>query len=308
MAIPANLLDGISRLDPLPVTLQRLLKALEDESVGASQIGEIVQFDHAVVASLLRAANSAAFGGWIRTESVRDAVSRLGKTRVIDMILGDHLRKLQVNAPLYDLSEDDLWLHSTAASLAVRAITRECPKAGLTESASIAGLVHDVGKLIMVRYMKADFSAILAVRDHHDITFVEAERELIGCDHAEVGGEVARHWGFPADIQEAIARHHETEAQLHRLLPGLRSDALWSQGHRPDLRRENGVAGQRGAWAGGWMTAANIAAVRTTRGPGMTSSPPNSTWTRRARTAGTPGSPAQTCRSRAISPSVPVPE
>jgi putative nucleotidyltransferase with HDIG domain len=210
MAIPANLLEGINRLDPLPVTLQRLMKALRDENVGAYQIGEIVQFDHAVVASLLRAANSVAFGGWSRTESVRDAVNRLGKNRVIDLVLGDHVRRLHVDAPLYDLSEEDLWRHSTAASLAVRAITRECPRAALTESAAIAGLVHDVGKLIMVRYMKADFSAIIALRDRQKISFVEAERELLGCDHAEVGGEMARHWGFPADIQEAIARHHET--------------------------------------------------------------------------------------------------
>jgi len=210
MGIPANLLDGISRLDPLPVTLQRLMKALHDEDVGVYHIGEIVQFDHAVVASLLRVANSAAFGGWARTESVRDAVSRLGKNRVIDLVLGDHVKRLQVNAPLYDLSEDDLWRHSSASSLAVRAIIKECPKAGLTEAATIAGLVHDVGKLIMVRYMKTDVSAILEVRDREHVTFVEAERSLLGCDHAEVGGEVARHWGFPADIQEAIARHHET--------------------------------------------------------------------------------------------------
>ena len=91
----------------------------------------------------------------------------------------------------------------------MRAIARECPKAGLTESAAIAGLVHDVGKLVMVRYMKADFPTILSLRDRLKITFVEAERELFGCDHAEVGGEMARYWGFPADIQEAIARHHE---------------------------------------------------------------------------------------------------
>lgn len=85
MPIPANLLEGISRLDPLPVTLQRLMKALDDEDAGAYQIREIVQFDHAVVASLLRAANSAAFGGWARTESVRDAVSRLGKSKVMTL-------------------------------------------------------------------------------------------------------------------------------------------------------------------------------------------------------------------------------
>jgi putative nucleotidyltransferase with HDIG domain len=209
MAIPSNLLSGINRLDPLPMTLQRLMKAVDDENVGASQIGEIVQFDYAAVASLLRAANSAAFGGWARTESVRDAVGRLGKARVIGVVLGDHVKTLNAGAPLYDLTEEELGRHSTAVSLAVRAIAVECPKAGLTELAAIAGLLHDVGKLIMVRYMKADLSAIQKVRSERHLTFVQAERELLGCDHAEVGGEMAKHWGFPPDIQEAILRHHE---------------------------------------------------------------------------------------------------
>ncbi len=210
MAIPANVLDGIQRLEPLPMTLQRLVKALHDENIGAYQIGEIIQFDHAVVASLLRVANSAAFGGWSRTESVREAVGRLGKSRIINIVMGDHVKKVSADAPLYNLSEDDLWRHATAASLAVRALAAECPRAGIEESAAVAGLVHDVGKLIMVRYMQADFSGILALRDERGVTFVEAERELLGCDHAEVGGAIARHWGFPADIQEAISRHHET--------------------------------------------------------------------------------------------------
>ncbi|MCX6538967.1 MAG: HDOD domain-containing protein [Acidobacteria bacterium] len=209
MAIPPRLIDGIHRLDPLPATLQRLMRALDDEDAGAYVIGEIVQFDHAVVSMLLRVANSVAYGGWVRTESVRQAVTRIGKARVVDLIMGDHIRKLQGAAPMFDLSEEDLWLHSTAASLAVRAVARECPQAGLTESAAIAGLVHDVGKLVMVRYLKADVSALLALRDERKITFVQAERELFGCDHAEVGGEMARHWGFPPEIQEAIARHHE---------------------------------------------------------------------------------------------------
>jgi len=209
MAIPPRLLDGISRLDPLPATLQRLMKALHDEDAGAYVIGEIVQFDHAVVSTLLRVANSAAYGGWVRTESVREAVTRIGKAMVIDLVLGDHIKNLQGAAPMYDLSEEDLWLHSTAASLAVRAIARECPRAGLSESAAIAGLVHDIGKLVMVRYLKADVSALVALRDQRKITFVQAERELFGCDHAEVGGEMARHWGFPDDIAEAITRHHE---------------------------------------------------------------------------------------------------
>jgi putative nucleotidyltransferase with HDIG domain len=209
MAIPTALLQGVRRLDPLPATLNRLVKALNDENVGAAQIGEIVQFDHAIVAGILRAVNSAAYGGYSRTETVRDAVTRLGKSRIINIVLGDHLKSLHVDAPLYDLSEDELWQHAAATSIAVREIGRECPKAGLAESAAIAGLLHDVGKLIMVRYLKADYKDILQRRDEREVTFVQAERDLFGCDHAEVGGEIARHWGFPDEIRESIARHHE---------------------------------------------------------------------------------------------------
>ena len=210
MAIPPHLLDGIKRLDPLPITLNRLMGALRDENVGVYQIGEIVQFDAAVVACLLRAANSAAFGGWARTDSVRDAVGRIGKARVIDLVLGDHVKKMATAAPMYNLTEVDLWTHATATSLAVRALMKECPRAALPESATVAGLLHDIGKLIMVRHLKADVSQICALRDSKKITFVEAEREMFGTDHAEVGGEMAKHWKFPDDIREAIARHHET--------------------------------------------------------------------------------------------------
>jgi putative nucleotidyltransferase with HDIG domain len=209
MAIPPGLLQGIDRLDPLPVTLQRLIKAIDDDDVGPARVGEIVQYDPAVASSVLRLANSAAYGGWSRTETIRDAVVRLGKAKVLDIVLGDHLKKLKAAAPLYDLAEDELWLHSAAASLAVQALTRERPRAGIPESAAIAALVHDIGKLVMVRYLKADVAALLALRDQKKIAFVEAERELFGCDHAEIGGEMARRWGFPEDIQAAIARHHE---------------------------------------------------------------------------------------------------
>ncbi|MCL4848526.1 MAG: HDOD domain-containing protein [Acidobacteria bacterium] len=209
MAIPQGLLQGIDRLDPLPITVQRLLKVLEDEEVGPAQIAEFVQYDPAVASTVLRLANSAAYGGWTQITTLRDAVVRLGVTKILDIALGDHLRRLKVAAPLYDLAEDDLWLHSAAASLAVKALQREVPKAGVPESASIAALVHDIGKLVMVRYLKADVSSILKRRDERGISFVEAERDLFDTDHAEVGGEMARRWGFPDDIQVAIERHHQ---------------------------------------------------------------------------------------------------
>jgi putative nucleotidyltransferase with HDIG domain len=209
MAIPPGLLHGIDRLDPLPVTAQRLIKALEDDEIGPARIAEYVQYDPAVASTVLRVANSAAYGGWNRVDNIRDAVVRLGAARLLDIVIGDYLRKLKVAAPLYDLAEDDLWLHSAAASLAVKALQRERPRAGIPEIAAIAALVHDIGKLVMVRYMKANVKEILALRDERGLAFVEAEREMFGCDHAEVGGAMARHWGFPDEIAAAIELHHQ---------------------------------------------------------------------------------------------------
>ena len=112
-----------------PVTAQRLVKALNDENAGPARIAEFIEYDPAVATSVLRLANSAAFAGATRTSTVRDAVVRLGASRLLDIVLGDHLKQLKVQAPLYDLAENDLWVHSAAASLAVRALQKERPGA-----------------------------------------------------------------------------------------------------------------------------------------------------------------------------------
>ena len=210
MALTADLLGGIERLDPLPITAQRLVKALDDERIGPAQIADYIEYDPAVASSVLRLANSAAWAGSIPTATVRDAVVRLGTARLLDIVLGDHMRGIKMRAPLYDLAENELWIHSAAASLAVKALQRELPASGIPDYASTAALVHDIGKLVMVRYMKADVSAILALRNEREISFVEAERALFGCDHAEVGAEMARRWGFPAEIVYAIEHHHSS--------------------------------------------------------------------------------------------------
>jgi putative nucleotidyltransferase with HDIG domain len=185
------------------------LKALQDDDIGPARIAGYVEFDPAMASAVLRLANSAAYGGMIRTTSLRDAVTRLGTARLLDIVLGDALQRLKAHVPMYGLGEDELWLHSVGASLAVRALQQECPSAGVPESASVAALLHDIGKIVMARYMKADVRAILARSAEKAITFVDAERDLLGCDHAEVGGALARHWGLPDDMTRAIEQHHQ---------------------------------------------------------------------------------------------------
>jgi putative nucleotidyltransferase with HDIG domain len=210
--IPNQILDGVKHLDPLPVTARRLSAMLGDESVNIREIADIVEYDAAVAANVVRVANSAAYAGRYPVERVRDAVVRLGTANLLTIVLGDYLRTFRVAAPLYDLTEDDLYLHSAAASLMIKAMAGETNRP-LPAPASIAALLHDIGKLIMVRYLKADVSALQSLCKKRKITFVDAEREVLGCDHAEVGGAVARNWGFPNEIILAIEQHH-------RVVPG----------------------------------------------------------------------------------------
>ena len=203
-----RLLDQIEALEPLPITAQRLITVLADEDVSFQQIVEIVEHDPAVASNLMRLANSPIYGGRFRIERLRDAVVRLGAMPLLDIALGGFLRKLGSSAPLYDLPEDELWLHSAVASLATQEVARVAHVA-VPATAGIAALVHDIGKLIMSRYSRAEARTVVDACIERNLTFIEAERALLGCDHAEIGGAVARRWGFPAAVIEAIEGHHD---------------------------------------------------------------------------------------------------
>ena len=219
--IPETILDGIQNLDPLPVTARRLTAMVGNDKANIQEIAEIVEYDPAVAANVVRVANSAAFAGRYQIERVRDAVIRLGTGNLLNIVLDGYLRVFKTDAPMYDLTEEDLHLHSAASSLMIRALASET-RSPIPPSASIAALLHDIGKLILVRYMKADQSALIELSHKKQISFVEAEREILGCDHAEVGGAIARKWGFPLEITEAIEQHH----QVHPDGNGIILDAV----------------------------------------------------------------------------------
>jgi putative nucleotidyltransferase with HDIG domain len=211
MSLPEKILEGVDRLEPLPITVQKLVVALNSRNVDFNEIAKTIEFDGAITSNILRTANSAAFGGRTRIETARDAVVRLGTVTLLDLVLIGYLKSLRFSAPLYDLTEDDLWLHGATASLAVKAIAKETRNRQIPEATNIAALIHDIGKLIMVRYLKTDSETVVKLCEEKNLTFAEAEKELFGCDHAEVGGAMARKWSFPEPITAAIERHHEAE-------------------------------------------------------------------------------------------------
>jgi putative nucleotidyltransferase with HDIG domain len=210
MAMTTDLLNGVDRLDPLPITVTTLMNRMADEYVSPREIASVIEYDQAIAATLLRAANSATMGGRVRIERVGDAVNRLGLDFILNVALGSHMKALAAPVDMYDLSEDDFWLHGAVASLAAKEIAAAAaPAVHVPKEAAIAALMHDIGKLVLVRHTDIDLSQMWTLTETEGMTFVEAEQAILGFDHAEVGGAVAEKWCFPEEIRHAIAVHHQ---------------------------------------------------------------------------------------------------
>jgi putative nucleotidyltransferase with HDIG domain len=205
--VPEELVRRIKQLEPMPVTAQRLLGLLDGENASLAAIAELIEFDQAIVATVLRTASTARYAG-TSVPTVREALLRLGTVALLDLVVEGYLKKLRIAAPIYDLTEQDLWSHGVAAQLAVRALAAERPQARIPAIAETAALLHDVGKLVISRYLKADMRDLVARARTRGIPFVEAERECLGIDHAAVGATMAEMWRFPPEIVEAIRCHH----------------------------------------------------------------------------------------------------
>jgi len=210
--LPADIVRGINHLDPLPATTGRLVAMLRGGDESLSSIASVMEHDHALVASLLKRANAARYAG-SPPRSLVEALLRLGTVTVLDALLDGHLRKLLTSAPAYGLGEHDLWLHGAASQCAVRTLRAECPALRLDPIADLGALLHDIGKLILARYLDVDARDLVARAREQRVTYTEAERQLFGFDHALIGAAIAEHWNFPAEVAFAIRHHHDRDLE-----------------------------------------------------------------------------------------------
>ncbi len=212
----------IDTLAPLPASLTRLAAVVGSADSSANDVAAVIELDQALTANTIRLANSAWSGSPKRIDTVREAVLRLGAGRILELAVGERVASaLSRPCPGYELGEYELWRHSVAAALATEHLGRFAPRRvpGVTFTAA---LLHDIGKLLLARHL--DRETVARIREtaaSGGRTYLEAERSVLGTDHAEVGGAVARHWEFPPPIVAAIERHHDPDAEPDPVLDAV---------------------------------------------------------------------------------------
>ena len=203
-----EILRSVNRLRPLPSNATRLLKALDDPHANANYMAELVSLDQALTAYVLKVANSVAMGYMVSCSSVKDAVVRLGFKQLRSLVMSTMVAgPLSARLNGYRLGGQELWYHSVATACSAHWL------AGIfrypdPEKAYVAGLLHDIGKLVLDQYVYADYDQMMNMVKIRQLPMWQVEEQMFGIDHAGVGGLASTHWQFPIELVEAIHYHH----------------------------------------------------------------------------------------------------
>jgi putative nucleotidyltransferase with HDIG domain len=204
----------IARVTDLPTpspVLLKLMDLLNRSDVENEQVVQVVKSDGVLCAKLLAACNSAAFGLAEPVGSVEQAVFYLGNQQIYRIILALGVGKSLSRAlPAYLIEDRELWRHSLTTAVAAEAtLLGGCSLAIDPSVAYTAGLLHDIGKLVLSQFMsETSVAAIRGLIEYQGQSRLEAERAILETDHAEVGACLLQSWRLPEIIVEAVAHHH----------------------------------------------------------------------------------------------------
>jgi putative nucleotidyltransferase with HDIG domain len=202
------LLENAKDLPTIPKIAVHVAKLVDNPNTSASQVATALASDQILTARVLRMANSAFYGAPRRISTVTDAIVLLGMRTIRNMAMAvscfDVLdRELQS----YAMRRGDMWRHAFCVGYAAQLLAKRTHYRA-TEEAFVAGLMHDIGKVVVSLSFAEEFKAVLDLAAASDMPFYMAERQVLGFDHAEVGARVTESWKLPQQLVETIRYHH----------------------------------------------------------------------------------------------------
>ena len=210
--IQRRVLKRVNDIPSLPQFVIETLKKLDDPKSSAADVANKLSRDEGLVIRVLRLANSAYYGLSRRISSVSEAISFLGFKTVKSIVLAASVYKFMDSSFTgYALDRGDLWKHSQSVASTARFLAAQV-KGVDPEEAYIAGMVHDIGKIVLNDYVRFGYSIIIRLVEEEQLPFTDAEKQVLGFDHAQVGGLVIEQWNLPEIYMYTTSNHHTPEA------------------------------------------------------------------------------------------------
>ncbi|MFA6921220.1 MAG: HDOD domain-containing protein [Gallionella sp.] len=212
----AELLEGVNGLITLPHVFLRINQLIEDPDSTLFDIAKAISQDPSFTVRMLRLANSPFYGLSSTIATVDKAVSVIGTSQIRNLALSMSVASTFAGLPNNLVSMDNFWHHSLYCALVARILAKQARGCD-PSTVFTAGLLHDIGELIIFNRLpeQARASLLLVLDQVDNLPVYQAERQVLGFDHAEVGGELARQWGLPPLLIECIACHHDIAKAQH---------------------------------------------------------------------------------------------
>jgi putative nucleotidyltransferase with HDIG domain len=203
-----KMIHEIKDLTPMPTVAARLLEMVEEPDSSMADIAQLIQYDPVMTVDILKICNSAYTGLKTPAESIKDAVNMLGTDQIIELALvRSSAQVLSGDRKGYGLEQGDMWRYSVYSAVIAKQVAG---RLGLENKSTIftAALIKDIGKIILEKYVFKDFQKINTLVKDSGYSFREAEKKVIGIDHAEMGALIAKIWKFSPRMIKLIHHHH----------------------------------------------------------------------------------------------------
>lgn len=206
----AKLFGRIAEVSALPDTASRVLNLAQRDDTRVVELYQAIQTDPALAMRVLRRVNSSYYGLRNKVADLNRAIGLLGFREIRNLVLTVYVARMFREPGDYrGYSRHGLWTHALGVAAVARLVSQVSLR-GVPDEAYVAGLLHDVGFILLDQHLRRQFCRVLDGIDEETPT-AEVERKVYTFDHAQLGGFVARNWSLPDQIADAIGHHHEPQ-------------------------------------------------------------------------------------------------
>jgi putative nucleotidyltransferase with HDIG domain len=205
-----DIVRNLEDLPSLPAVVMELLTSIDQEDVDISVLAKKVSHDQALTAKTLRLANSTLFGLQVKVTTIQQAITFLGFQTTRNLITAAAVTGCFPEGQCAGFDDKAFWRHSIATAACCKVVARRLRFN--QDYAFTAGLLHDIGRLVLVSSFPAPYQQVMEYRKANDTYVLDAERAVLGVDHVMAGAALAEHWNFSDTMKTAIAYHHDPDA------------------------------------------------------------------------------------------------
>ena len=214
--VMSDIVKSVRELPALPVIVIELMSTMDQEDSGGNELAEKLARDQALTAKTLRLANSSFYGMQSKVTSIQQAIAILGFNGVRTLVTTAAVIGSFSGNKSSSFDFLAFWRHSIATAVCAKLLAK--PLRLNPDYAFMIGLLHDIGRLVLVTCSPENYEMVLAHRAKQDCCLLEAELAILSIAHTTVGGALAAHWKFPPLMQKAIEDHHD---KAHGAAPSL---------------------------------------------------------------------------------------